>query len=141
MTDSEKLDLILLKMQGMENEMQGMKTGMQGMETRMQGMETRMQGMENKMQGMETKMQGMETRMQTLENDLQEVKQKVTNIDLTLENEIRVNIRRVAEGHLDISRNLHDALKIDSEKEMLVIRVNILESELRRMKERLDQIA
>lgn len=141
MTDSEKLDLILLKMQGMENEMQGIKTGMQGMETRMQGMETRMQGMENKMQGMETKMQGMETRMQTLENDLQEVKQKVTNIDLTLENEIRVNIRRVAEGHLDISRNLHDALKIDSEKEMLVIRVNILESELRRMKERLDQIA
>lgn len=127
MTDSEKLDLILLKMQGMENEMQGMKAGMQGMETRMQGMET--------------KMQGMETRMQTLENDLQEVKQKVTNIDLTLENEIRVNIRRVAEGHLDISRNLHDALKIDSEKEMLVIRVNILESELRRMKERLDQIA
>lgn len=120
MTDSEKLDLILLKMQGMENEMQGMKTGMQGMETRMQG---------------------METKMQTLENDLQEVKQKVTNIDLTLENEIRVNIRRVAEGHLDISRNLHDALKIDSEKEMLVIRVNILESELRRMKERLDQIA
>ena len=141
MTDSEKLDLILLKMQGMENEMQGMKTGMQGMETRMQGMETRMQGMETRMQGMETKMQGMETRMQTLENDLQEVKQKVTNIDLTLENEIRVNIRRVAEGHLDISRNLHDALKIDSEKEMLVIRVNILESELRRMKERLDQIA
>lgn len=134
MTDSEKLDLILLKMQGMENEMQGMKAGMQGMETRMQGMETKMQGMENEMQG-------METRMQTLENDLQEVKQKVTNIDLTLENEIRVNIRRVAEGHLDISRNLHDALKIDSEKEMLVIRVNILESELRRMKERLDQIA
>lgn len=102
MTDSEKLDLILSKIQGMGNEMQG-----------------------------------METRMQTLENNLHDVKQKVTNIDLTLENEIRVNIRRVAEGHL----NLHDALKIDSEKEMLVIRVNMLESELRRMKERLDQIA
>lgn len=79
MTDSEKLDLIL-----------------------------------SKMQGMETGMQGMETRMQTMESDLQEVKQKVTNIDLTLENEIRVNIRRIAEG---------------------------LESELRRVKERLDQIA
>lgn len=113
MTDSEKLDLILSKMQGMET----------------------------RMQGMETKMQGMETKMQIMENDLQEVKQKTTNIDIILENEIRVNIRRIAEGHLDISRNLHDALKIDSEKEMMVIRVNMLESELRRIKERLDQIA
>ena len=75
------------------------------------------------------------SKMQHMDNDLQEVKRKVTNIDLTLENEIRVNIRRVAEGHL------HDAIKTDTEKEMLVIRVNMLESELRRMKDRLDQIA
>ena len=80
-------------------------------------------------------------KMQHMDNDLQEVKRKVTNIDLTLENEIRVNIRRVAEGHLDLSRHLHDAIKTDTEKEMLVIRVNMLESELRRMKDRLDQIA
>ena len=51
------------------------------------------------------------------------IESKVTNIELTLENEICVNIKRVAEGHLDLSRNLHDALKVDSEKEMLVIRV------------------
>ena len=31
MTDSEKLDLLLTKVQGMENEMQGMKDEMQGM--------------------------------------------------------------------------------------------------------------
>jgi len=37
------------------------------------------------------------SKMQHMDNDLQEVKRKVTNIDLTLENEIRVNIRRVAE--------------------------------------------
>ena len=86
--------------------------------------------------------------LQPIKEDLQEVKQrmsnvdnKVTNIELTLENEISVNIKRVAEGHLDLSRNLHEALKIDSEKEVLVIRVNHLESELRRIKERLNDIA
>ena len=81
------------------------------------------------------------SKMQHMDNDLQEVKRKVTNIDLTLENEIRVNIRRVAEGHLDLSIHLQDEIKTDNEKEMLVIRVNMLESELRRMKDRLDQIA
>ena len=86
--------------------------------------------------------------LQPIKDDLQEVKQrmsnvenKVTNIELTLENEISVNIKRVAEGHLDLSRNLHEALKIDSEKEMMAVRVNILESELRRIKQRLNEIA
>lgn len=41
----------------------------------------------------------------TLESEMkdvkQDVKQKVTKIDMTLEYEIRVNIQRVAEGHLD----------------------------------------
>ncbi len=93
------------------------------------------------MQNMKSDMQNMKSDMQNVKNDLQEVKQKVINIDLTLENEIRVNIRRVAEGHLDLSRNLHEAMRIDNENEMLSIRVNILESELRRIKERLDHIA
>ena len=66
-------------------------------------------------------------KLDKLEND-------ITDIKLTLENEIRVNIQRVAEGHLDLSRNLHEALKIDNEKEMLAIRVSVLETELRRIK-------
>ncbi len=70
-------------------------------------------------------------KLDKLEND-------ITDIKLTLENEIRVNIQRVAEGHLDLSRNLHEALKIDSEKEMLAIRVSVLETELRRIKTQLN---
>ncbi|MGY3665022.1 MAG: hypothetical protein ACXAHE_14560 [Roseburia sp. 1XD42-69] len=78
------------------------------------------------------------SKMNNIENELQEVKKRVTNTDLILENEIRTNIKRVAEGHLDLSRNLHEALKIDSEKEMLAIRVSVLETEIRRIKERLE---
>ena len=70
-------------------------------------------------------------KLDKLEND-------ITDIKLTLENEIRTNIKRVAGGHLDLSRNLHEALKIDSEKEMLAIRVSIIETELRRIKTQLD---
>mgnify|MGYP001046752855 CR=1 FL=1 len=79
--------------------------------------------------------------IQELKQRTTNVENKVTNIELTLENEISVNIKRVAEGHLDLSRNLHEALKIDSEKEMMAVRVNIIESELRRIKQRLNDIA
>ncbi|MCM1044225.1 MAG: hypothetical protein NC417_01835 [Candidatus Gastranaerophilales bacterium] len=69
---------------------------------------------------------------------IDKMEKDITDIKLILENEIRVNIRRVAEGHLDLSRNLHEAMKIDSEKEMLSIRVNVLETELRRIKAQLE---
>ena len=81
----------------------------------------------------------------TMEADIKELKQRtgnmensVSDIRLTLENEIRVNIQRVAEGHLDLSRNLHDALKVDSEKEVLAIRLNVFETELRKIKRQLE---
>lgn len=113
MTDSEKMDLILLEIQGMKKDMQGMKADMQGMKGDMQELGKRVSSIED----------------------------KVTNIELTLENEIKVNIKRIAEGHLDLSRNLHDALKVDNEKEMMAIRLTSLENEVRILKQRVDSIA
>lgn len=84
MTDSEKLDLILLKLEKLDK----------------------------------------------LEND-------VTDIKLILENEIRINIQRVAEGHLDLSRNLHEAMRPSNEVEMLAIKVRMLETDIRDLKARL----
>lgn len=60
---------------------------------------------------------------------------------MTLENETNRNIKIIAEGHLDLNRKLDDALKVDTEKEMLLIRVNHLENEVRRLKERISEIA
>lgn len=88
----------------------------------------------SKLGQMDERLDRMDERFDKLEND-------VTGIKLTLENEIRQNIMRVAEGHLDLYRKLDDAQKIDNEKEMIAIRVNILETELRKVKERLEQIA
>ena len=72
---------------------------------------------------------------------LRKLNDKVTDIQLTLENETNKNIKIIAEGHLDLSRKLDEALKVDTEKEMLLIRVNRLENELRRLKARVEEIA
>ncbi len=69
---------------------------------------------------------------------LDPIKNDIKDIRLTLENETNRNIKLIAEGHLDLSRKLDDALKIENEKEMLMIRVNILENELRKIKARLE---
>lgn len=72
---------------------------------------------------------------------LEPIKRDIKSIQLTLENETNRNIKIIAEGHLDLSRKLDDALKVENEKEMLLIRVNILENELRKVKERIESIA
>jgi len=62
---------------------------------------------------------------------------EVAGIKLTLENETNRNIMALAEGHLDLTRKLDAALEIENEKEMMKIRLNILESEVKKIKEKI----
>lgn len=73
-------------------------------------------------------------KLDKLEND-------VTDIKLTLENEIRTSIVRVAEGHFDLLRKLSETTRIDDENEMIAIRVSMLETEMRRLRQQLSQMA
>ena len=61
----------------------------------------------------------------------------VKDIKLTLENEIRLDIMRVAEGHLDLSWNLKGAIKSNNAFEMLTIKVNMLETDVRELKRKI----
>ena len=51
----------------------------------------------------------------SIEMDVNEVKQKVQTLEMTLENETNKNIKVIAEGHLDLSRKLNQAIKITSD--------------------------
>lgn len=79
--------------------------------------------------------------LKAIESMLEPIKRDIRSMQLTLENETNRNIKIIAEGHLDLSRKLDEALRVDNEKEMLLIRVNALENELRRIKERIEHIA
>ena len=130
MTENEKLDLIL-------SETREMKTEMQEMKSDITGMKTEMREMKSDITGMKTEMREMKSDITDIKSDVTDVKHKVTKLGLTIENEIRVNSQRVAEGHLDLSRNLHDAMRPSNEVEMLAIRVRRLETDVKDLKERI----
>lgn len=81
----------------------------------------------------------------TLDNeviiDIKDLKTEVKDIQMTLENETNKNIRLIAEGHLNLDRKLDNALKVESEKELLLVRVTSLENEVRRIKTRIEKIS
>lgn len=94
MTDSEKLDLILEKVNEHDR---------------------KFESIDSRFDSIDSKLSSLDNRLGNVETDLQEVKQRVTYTELIVENEIRPNIMRVAEGHLDLSRKLDDYIKVVSD--------------------------
>lgn len=60
--------------------------------------------------------------------------QQVQHTNLVIENELRVNIKRVAEGHIDLSRKLDEYIKLSHEikdkQELQDIYINMHSSKL-----------
>ena len=76
-----------------------------------------------------------------MKHKLKEIKTDIHEIQLTLENDTNKRISIIAEGHLDLIRKLDDALKVENEKELLLLRVATLESEIKKIKKKIEQIA
>ena len=132
MTDSQKLDIILSKIEkidSIENEIKEVKTTL---ENEIKEVKTTL---ENEIKEVKTTLENEIKEVKTmLESEIEEVRADVRNVTMLLENEIRPNIQRVAEGHLDLSRNLHEVIRYKDEIEMLSITTRMLESEVHELK-------
>ena len=76
--------------------------------------------------------------MQDIKTDIRDLKSRVSSIEMTLENETNRNIRIIAEGPADLCRKLDEALKVENEKELLLVRTNIMENDIRKIKDKLE---
>ena len=101
----------------------------------------RLDKMDSRLDQMDSRLDQMDSRLDQMDSRLNKLESKVTEVQMTLENETNKEIRIIAEGHLDLSRKLDDALKVENEKEMLLLRVTRLENELRRLKQKIEEIA
>ena len=128
-------------LQAIYQDTQELKTRVTGIEDRVTGIEDRVTGIEDRVTAIEDRVTKIEDRVTGIEDRMNGVEKRVAGIEMTLENETNPNIKVIAEGHLDLSRKLDDALKVENEKEILLIRVNHLENELRKVKEQINQIA
>lgn len=128
MADSEKFDLLLEKMETIAS-----KVG--DVENRLGSIESKVDGVENRLGTIEGKVDGMEDRLSAIESKANTIDDKVTKVEVVIENEIRTNIKRVAEGHLDLSRKLNECIRlcndIKDRQEIYDIYINMHESKLK----------
>lgn len=98
-------------------------------------------GLKGQVQGVQGEVLELKERVQGVEDKARKLEGHVQGIRLTLENETNKNINIIAEGHLNLSRKLDEALKVENEKEVLLIRINRLENGYRTLKEQVEAIA
>lgn len=70
-----------------------------------------------------------------MDEKLEPIRNEITGIKLELENVTNRNIQILAEGHQLINDRLDNAIKAESRIELTKMRVNILEAEVKRLKE------
>ncbi len=126
MTDSEKIDLILSKLNNtderfdaLENEIQGIKTDMQGTKTDMQGIKTDMQG---------------------IKTDMQDIKQRVKSVELHLENTTDKNIQLIAENFIELTNKLNQAIPVADKNLAYEVKVNYLVLEMDKLKKEIAEL-
>ncbi len=67
--------------------------------------------LDTKIQPIKDEIQETKKEIREIKDELQDVKFRVMKMETLMENEIRVNIQRVAEAHLDLSRKLNECIK------------------------------
>ena len=117
MNNSEKLDLLIQKFEGVDKRLDGI-------DARLDGIDARLYGIDARLDGIDARLDGVAVRLDNMETDIKDIK-------LTIENELRVNIQRIAEGHLDLDRKLREALVPNQEVEMLAIKVRMLDTDVK----------
>lgn len=88
-----------------------------------------------------TKLQGdvveLQTAMEKLSTDVERLGRKTEKIEFIMENELRPNICKIAEGHLDLSRKLDMVRVRRSEYTLLDIKVSGLQLDIREIRDKL----
>ncbi len=125
---------------GLKNDVSGLKNDVSGLKKDVSDLKNDVSGLKNDVSGLKKDVTGLKNDVSGLKKDVTGLKKDVTNIKMTLENETNRNIRIIAEGHSDLSRKFDEALKHEQqyheERELLIVRVNSIENDVRKIKEK-----
>ena len=141
MTNREMLEMLCRDMGELKGSVHNLENRFDNLENRFDDLENRFDNLENKFDNLENKFDNLENRVDGLGIRVGELEADMKSIKWTLENEVRRNILTIAEGHMSLDRKLDEALKVNQENEMTILRVNVLENDMRIVKNQLGVIA
>lgn len=132
MSEREIMELILQKVTGVEDRMEGLEKNVLEVKEDV----AVLKGDVGVLKGDVGVLKG---KIDILEHSVAETKNGVKFVQMTLENVTNRNIGVIADGHITLQRQLEEAIRATRNTEMYQIRVNVMESELKEWKTRLQE--
>ena len=131
-----KQDVSVLK-----TDVAGLKQDVGVLKSEVTGLKDDVKDLQNRMIIVEGRTDQMQLMMNDMRDDLSEVKHEVFSLRTTIENVTNRNIQVIAEGHLDLENKFDRSVKAGAETEVIKVRVNMIEDEVRTLKDRSDSTA
>ncbi len=145
MNDNDKIFELMTKlyneMNDIKSEVKGIKSEVNDINSEVKDIKSEVNDIKSEVKGIKSEVNDINSEVKGIKSEVKDIKSEVKDIQMTLENETNKNIKIIAEGHFNLNRKLDDSLKVENEKELLLIRVTILENEVRRLRARIEEIA
>jgi len=145
MNDNDKIFELMTKlyneMNDIKSEVKGIKSEVNDINSEVKGIKSEVNDINSEVKDIKSEVNDINSEVKDIKSEVKDIKSEVKDIQMTLENETNKNIKIIAEGHFNLNRKLDDSLKVENEKELLLIRVTILENEVRRLRARIEEIA
>ena len=106
-------------------------------EERFDRVDERFDEVDERLDGMEGTIRSLDYRVSDMERRMDDSELNQTKTRMILENDVLKSINIIAEGHLDLNRKLDEALKINQQKELMLLRISSLESDMKLVKQTL----
>ena len=125
----------------MDSKIEQMDSKIEQMDSKIEQIDSRVDRIESRVDRIESRVDRIESRMDQMDCKIGQITERTDSIQLKLENEVIRDIKIIAEGHIDLSRKLDEALKGKEERELILIRLNHLEYEVGEIKKALNETA
>ena len=112
-------------------------TEVTGLKQEVTGLKQEMTGLKQEVTGLRRDVDALMERTDRLEKKTDELTEKTNRMQMVIENELRPNICKIAEGHLDLSRKLDMVRVRRSEYTLLDIKVSGMQIDIREIRNKL----
>ena len=135
----DKLERMEEKLNSLDNKVTYLDEKVSCLDEKVTCLDEKVTCLDEKVTCLDEKVTDLDEQVTCLDTRVSEMDERFTKdireIKITLESEVNRNIAVIAEGHLSLDSKLDEALKVNQEREMLLLRVNRLETELLKRRE------
>ena len=136
MTEREMLEALYSGMQELQGGFIDLKGEVAELRADVTELKTDVAELKTDVAELKTDVAELKTDVAGLKTDVADLNVRMTNVEMIIENEIRNDIKIIAEGHLDLNRKLDIAIKDSRDRDNIKMRVKILEDDVTVLKEK-----